>query len=153
MNHIEDLGRRLKADEVIPDLERAYSPYRPLEVEIPLDELRAIKVFLHREKERIRMITRGTLLDSTDCLTLAVTAQLLAYRRGLETRVVRPKNITRYFHAMLEYDSEEGPQVFKLTGRNRKYEPTPLSNDQIERRITYIRPVVNLVNAVRFRQC
>ena len=152
MSKIRYLENSLNARELIDKLEVVYDNSSfSSEAKNPLNQLRKIKLFLYREWNNIREVSKGTLLDSTDCLTLATIAHLLAYRKGLETKVVRPKNITRYFHAMLEYKSQEETKIFKLSGRNRKYKSIPLSNTQIEKRIKYIRPIVNFVNSFRFR--
>ncbi len=151
MNQIEDLENRLNVKNFIDELEIVYDNSQfSSKAKNPLDQLRKIKLFLYRSWDDLRKISEGTQLDATDCLTLATTAHLLAYRKGLETKVVRPTNITRYFHAMLEYEFNGESKIFKLSGRNRKYDSTLLLNAQIEKRINYIRPLVNMVNSIRF---
>ncbi len=115
-----------------------------------LDRLRKIKLFLYKERDRWKPLSDETMLDSTDCLTLVTIVHLLAARKGVDTTIVRPKNISRYFHAMLSYETENGEDIFKVAGRYRRYDCLPMRVDQVVRRIRYIRPLVNLVNSLRF---
>jgi hypothetical protein len=151
MSYTSDLEVKLGAKEFIDRLEGSFdrSEYSG-NFRNSLNLLRKIKLFLYREWDGWRPLSQDSKLDATDCLTLATITNLLAARKGVETIIVRPKDLTRYFHAMLEYDTGEGKQIFKLAGRNRNYETLTMPIEQVERRIRYIRPLVNLANSVRF---
>jgi len=151
-NYSEELEEMLGAKTVINKLELIFndSPFSQFPDEAPLSKLRNINHFIFKEWERWNVVAKGSMLDSTDCLTLSVVANLLAHRKGLETRVVRPTQLTRYFHAMLEYDSLNEKETFVVAGRDRHYEYVPLSVDQIEQRLKYSRIIINLVNYLRF---
>jgi hypothetical protein len=151
MNYSYDLETRLNAKRFIDKFEESFdrSKYYT-NSKNPLKLLRRIKLFLYREWNNWRFFSQDSMLNSTDCLTLAVIVNLLAYRKGVETNIVRPKNVSRYLHAMLEYDTKKGKNLFKLAGRSRKYECLCMTSKQVEKRIKYIRPLVNLINSFRF---
>jgi len=151
MGYSEDLETRLNVKEFIDRLEDSFDKSRySTDSKNPLKLLRRIKLFLYGEGGIWRSLSEDSMLNSTDCLTLATITNLLASRKGIETTIVRPKNFSRYLHAMLEYRAEKGKDIFKLSGRNRKYSCLCMTNEQVERRIRYIRPLVNLINSFRF---
>ncbi len=118
----------------------------------PVGQLRRIKCFIYDGKERYSPLIRGTRLDSTDCLTLAVLANILASENGLYTRIAYPRSI-KFLHSVLSFkDSRDQDHIFKLSGRNRIYFPedcTILSPAQVDRRLKYFRPTVNFFNSLR----
>jgi hypothetical protein len=155
MSYISDLEQRMEAQEITPVLERAfdrfYSGHIPLTS--TLDILRRTQAFMHDGSQVYRQITRGSLLDSTDCLTLAVIASLIASRKGVDTTIASPKGLN-FLHAVMIYHESGKDRVFKLTGRRRHYSAqdcTHLSPKDIQRRLKYFRPVINFVNYLRFR--
>lgn len=151
MDYSNELENRLKVNNFIDSLEQEFdkSEYSKCQG-TSLNQLRGIKLFIYREWNKWKPLSEGTLLNSTDCLSLATIAHLLGARKGLETNIVRPKNLSRYFHAMLSYSSENGDNIFVVAGRCRGYEVLPLRVDQVERRIKYTSPLVNMVNSIRF---
>lgn len=151
MSYSCELEDKLKVKDFIDVLEQKFDNSRYFkESRSSLNQLRSMKLFLYRDWSEWRLCSQGTLLDSTDCLTLSVITHLLASRKGIDTIVVRPKKISRYFHAMLSYDFGEGKNIFKIAGSNNKYGCVPLKESQIQRRIKYTRPFVNFVNSIRF---
>ena len=150
MEYSVSLERRLKVKENIDRIESFFDKRNNF-FKNPRNLLRNIKMFLHENEDEIKDINQNSKLNSTDCLTLAVIANLLANRKGVKSKIVRPNNLTHYLHAMLEYSTEENKsEIFKLTGRNKNYfSVIYLSPGDIERRLNYIRPVVNFVNYIR----
>ena len=151
MAYCSELEERLEVKNFIDRLEQEFdrSDYSK-NLKNSLNHLRKIKLFLYREWDQWKPLSEETMLDSTDCLSLVTIVHLLASRKGIDTTIVRPKNLSRYFHAMLSYESENGADIFKVAGRYRKYDCLSMGVDQVERRIKYIRPLVNLVNSFRF---
>ncbi len=151
MSYSDELEERLGVNYFINGLEEQFdkSEYSG-GAKNPQNTLRKLKLFLYREWDEWRPSSKGTIIDSTDCLSLVTIVHLLAARKGVETIIVRPKNITRYFHALLSYEDNGNDDIFKLSGRYRNYDCLPMGVDQVERRIRYTRPVVNLVNTLRF---
>jgi len=148
----QDLESRLKIGNRARALTEMFDDYadgggHPHHIEY---NLKLIRLFLHRRMPERRALFKGTLLDSTDCLTFATLANLLATRRGIDTRIVRPDDITRYFHAMLTFKTEEGnDRVFKVTGSSREYKWVSLTPEEVVNKLSYMRPVVNFVNWLR----
>jgi hypothetical protein len=153
MINSNDLEDRLNVKNFIDQLEEKFdtSDYY-IEPGRSLDQLRRMKLFLYRRWDEWKPLSNETMLDSTDCLTLVTVVHLLAKRKGVHTTIVRPKNISRYFHAMLSYESINEQKIFKVSGRYRKYDCLPMDLNQIDRRIKYIRPLINLVNSFRFNK-
>jgi len=146
MNYSEDLEERLGVKLQMISFENTFDQNYQLTNSSPLDILRKIKVHLYKQDTHRRELFKGTYLNSTDCLTLAVLENLLADRKGLETVIARPDKISRYFHAVILY----GPNntIFKVSGRNRNYDCKVLSPKEVENRLKYIRPVFNFVNTI-----
>lgn len=151
MNYCEKLEEILDVSSVIDNLEKAFddSDFYIKPEDSNLKRLQKIRLFLAKEKDTKIKLTNSSQLDSTDCLTVATTVNLLAYRKGIETRIVRPDMLSRYFHAMLSYQCEKGREIFKVTGRDKIYPSVELSPEQVKTRISYIRPLINLVNKIR----
>jgi len=115
--------------------------------------LRRIRVFLSRKKDERRQLLGETNLNSTDCLTLAILANLMAARKGVQTRIARPDKLTKYFHAMLIYsENDEQEKVFNLSGRGGYKHYVILTPKEVETRLGYIKPVIDFANYVRGRK-
>lgn len=148
---IADLERRLKVHHQMDHFEANFDRDYP-NFDTNRDvvhQLRDIRKYVHEKKDLWEELFKNSLLNSSHCLVYALLAHLLAFRKGIQTEVVRPQNLTTYFHAMLVYDSGEGKQVMKITGRpHKQYEWQGLSSFRIEQRLRYMTPVTNLVNYV-----
>ena len=112
--------------------------------------LRRIRGFLSRKKNERRQLFQETRLSSTDCLTIAILANLLAARKGIQTRIARPDKLTKYFHAMLVYSENGSPErVFNLSGRGGYKQYVILTPREVETRLGYIKPVIDFANYIR----
>lgn len=150
MDYSSELEEKLNATCFIDRIEQEFNRSRYSgNIKNPENLLRKIKLFLYRDWDMWRPLSKNTMLDSTDCLSLTIITHLLALRKGVYTTIVKPKNISRYFHAMLSYEHNGYEDIFKVAGRYRRYKCVPMNITKIERRIRYIRPLVNLVNYFR----
>lgn len=112
--------------------------------------LRRIRIFLSKRKDERRQLLRDTRLSSTDCLTIAVLANLLAARKGVRTKIARPDNLAKYFHAMLVYSENGRPEkVFNLSGRGGYKQYVLLTPQEVEKKLGYIKPVIDMANYIR----
>lgn len=111
--------------------------------------LREFKGFLGREYGLSRKIFQGTVLDSTDCLTLAVMAVSTGHRQGFSLGIARPSELSHYFHAMLVYSDGVSDNIFKLTGKSKPGRYTPLDESDIVFRLKFTTPLVRTVNRVK----
>ncbi len=151
MNYCESLEGILEAKEVIDKIESALdsSQYSIENTDTDLITLQKIRLFLSKERETRMNITKSSMLDSTDCLTVASIINLVAYRKGVETRIVRPDKKSRYFHAMLTYNHHDEIRIFKPTGSSRIYPPVDLKPEDVKKRLGYVRPIINTINRIR----
>ena len=150
MEYSKDLEQRLGVTELMDKLEVEFSSVYPYKYSTrPLEVLRKVKVFLHQYWNERRTLFRGSVLDSTDCLTIAILANTLASRRWVKTRIARPRKLTRYYHAILIYESKKGEEIFKVSGRYKKYDWIVLTPHEVEFRLRYIKPILDLANFLR----
>lgn len=155
MDYSTELERRFDVSHHITALEeRMDNGYRSLpEPNNNYQVLRRIRLFLTREKDERRHLLERTRLNSTDCLTIAVLANLLAARKGLQTRIARPNKLIKYFHAMLVYSENNGSEkVFNLSGRGGYKKYVLLTPKEVDQRLGYIKPVISLANYLRERR-
>ena len=151
MDYCESLERILEAKEVIDKIESALdsSEHSIETTDTDLITLQKIRLLLAKERETRMHITKNSMLESTDCLTVASIINLIGYRKGVETRIVRPDKISRYFHAMLTYNHHEEIRIFKPTGSSRIYVPVELTPEEVKGRLSYIRPIIMTINKIR----
>jgi len=145
----EELEKTLKINEVVNQLENEFDLFlqnNKLNPKNELDTLRAIKLFIYREQEKVRAITSESILSGFDCLTLSIITCLIAHRKGYDTKIGRPDKITRHFHSLI---IKEDGEMFKVAGKNRNYSVKEMRIDDVIARLKRIGPIINTVNNVK----
>lgn len=110
--------------------------------------LRAIKLFLRREREAREKLTHNTKLGESDCLTMATITCLLAADYGVETQIARPATLSRRLHSTIV---DNRGKIFKVTGKNRSYHAAPLTPSQVKLRFDLIKPLIARINGIERR--
>ena len=156
MDYTSNLVELLSLQDLVPVLNNGFSQFYRSQKELKpvIDKLRRIKAFIHDGKCVYKPILEDTLVDSTDCLTLAVIGNILAEHQGVETQIAHPRGI-RFLHSVLAYkDSQDQGRIFKLTGRKREYsinDCTILTPEEVVFRLKYFKPFVNFANSLKPR--
>jgi hypothetical protein len=150
-NYASNLETALKASPLIDALEIKWRDFlKEAQLELPeaetLRTLRSLKVFLQKRREDRLPITKGTVLDHSDCNTMASLACMLAHRNQVETVIARPAQWSRYLHAVLIDDNEN---IYKITGKSPTPKAIPMSIEEVQMRLTWIKPFIRVGNAVR----
>ena len=102
----DELEKTLGVSEIINTLEKNFNSFLQEEESTKETEnikdpelkiLRLIKLYIGKDRENIKNITKGSSLYGFDCLTLAILICLLANRKGYKVKIGRPDKISRYF--------------------------------------------------------
>ncbi|MFC1768172.1 hypothetical protein ACFLZX_00270 [Nanoarchaeota archaeon] len=151
MKYSEELESRLGVKRVIDNIESHFdnTGYSG-DSEDPLKLLRQMKIFLYREWDAWRNYAKGSMIDSTDCVTLSTVVNLLSYRKGLETELVRPKKLTKRYHALLQFEDSNRTDTYDVTSKKDVNDVVPLSTDQVVTRLRIYRPIINIINRLKF---
>lgn len=150
MNYSQDLESRFdvssQVNQLAEEFDKFYGARDARSGVGELQMLRRIKIFLSHKKNNRRDLFKDSKLNSTDCLTLAILANLLAARKGIKTQIARPKNLARYFHAMLVYEQDSRGVLFNLSGRGGYREYQVLTPEQVQKRLSYTKPIIDVAN-------
>lgn len=95
--------------------------------ECVVEDVTAVRNLVLRARAvRIRLF-RDTLLDASNCISIAILCSIILDRRGVSTVIGRPVSIYRFFHCVLIIPELEGNGVVSITGRKRVDTAIPLS--------------------------
>lgn len=146
------LEERLCVKDIVDHLERHLDlcSKKQINSDMPARALRRIKVFLYKEWICYKDTLKDSILDSRDCVAIAAIANMLAKRKGIDTKIVSPRNLNRFLHAMLVYIKDGKQRVFELTSKQ-KYNCSyrTLSFDEIYTRLIYTRYLLPFLGIVR----
>lgn len=145
----KDLEGRLGCTRLIDELESRFDSQNLATLNgSPLRTLRRIKLFLRRNRELRKRITRNSKLGCSDCLTLSTLTALLARRKGVDADVAVPRGYARLLHAVVVYRDGEGTKTFSVAGKTRPRNPRIISPQQIETRLKVTSPVLRVFDSV-----
>lgn len=151
ISYSEELELSLEIGTVVDQLVTEFDGFLERNNLTPTNELgmlRAIKIFIYREEKRVREITTESIISGFDCLTLSIITCLIAHRKGYNTTIGRPDNITRYFHSLI---IKQDGEMFKVAGRNRNYPIKEMDAEDVIARLKAIGPVINTVDKIKKR--
>ena len=153
MDYALELEKLLKVESLVDSLDQMFGTYERQNyahrASASRPALMRIKHFLKDQHLSWRREAKNTLLDSADCNTLASITCMLAGRQGHDARVVRPDDITRYFHAMVTYEQNGSRLPFKVSGKSPPAGWIDLTTSDVERRLRFITPIIRLANSTR----
>lgn len=149
ISYSENLEKTLEIGDVANELEKEFDIFlqnNKFDLKNELGALRAIKLFIYREEEKVRAITSQSVLSGFDCLTLSIITCLIANRKGYNVKIGRPDKISRYFHSLI---IKQDGEMFKIAGRNRNYPVKEMKVDEVIARLKSFSPVINAVDAAK----
>jgi hypothetical protein len=111
----EQLEEKIRAGRIVDMLVDEFDRFvaeRKITNEGEHATLNKIKIFLHKNQERVGDICKDSLLDQWGCLSLVTLAAMMAGRKGYQVAIGKPKNLSeRYINTVL---IENGGQIFQM---------------------------------------
>lgn len=147
----EELEKILNTKATIDKLEKEFNAFlhkkgKSILIKKELNTLRLIKLFIHREQDKIRTITSRSILSGFDCMTLSIITCLLAKRKGCDVKIGRPDKVSRYFHSLI---IKQNGEIFKIAGKNRNYHIKEIEIDNVIARLKTLKPIIDIVDSVK----
>lgn len=150
ISYPEELEKTLEAKGLIDLLENDFNKYLQeesgIEIRSELTVLKLIKLYIYKNREKIKSITEGSVLSGFDCLTLSIITCLLANRKGYQIKIGRPDKIIKHFHSLLVRSNGE---MFKIAGKDTNYSAKVMEAGDIIDRLKYIKPIINTVDLIK----
>jgi hypothetical protein len=149
--YCREIEEKISCNELLNGIEKEFKEYllkKNAECKTSAETFGEIKKFFAEKKYTLDK--RGTTrLRGTDCLTLSVLGVLLAGRRGIDSRVAIPRDITHALHAIIVYPEGKTMNVFNIAGRSIPKNPRVIGAKEISLRLRFISPFVQTANKIR----